>query len=274
MKGAPSSLRDLFIAIEDLLTVENISQTSGFLQGINSSIRLLAFFIIIFSSLFVSSPIQLMLLYAPVPFLAIASNVPLEGFIKRNLLIPLPAVIAGVPAVFMMEGNTLLETHLGSLTVSVSEEALIRLVLFSLRIWVSYGCLSLLVQVSGIDGVLATLTTMRVPPLLVTLISLTYRYIHLSVHECVKVLLAIEARTIRHSRRITLSSLRNLADVISILFLRSINRGERVYLAMKARGFSLNTNIQTSFKIRGSDLFFLLLSVIYSAMIISGASWI
>jgi len=268
LNRSPASLKDLFMELEDLLTVENISQSNGFLQGIDPCIRLLTLSSLIVSSLFASSPVQLLLLYAPIPFLANASKAPLGMFFKRNLLIPLPAVLTGVPAIFMTEGNLLWATHLGTMYISVTAEGLHRFILFSSRIWVTYGCLSLLVLVSGIDGVLSTLTTLKAPPIIVQLFALTYRYIHLSIHECVKVLIAIDARTTRHGRRLSVDGLRNLAGVISVLLLRSIDRSERVYLAMKARGFSLDATAYVPIKVNVRDLFLFLLLSVYSTLII------
>ncbi len=263
-----ASLKDLFMGLDDLLIVENISQMDGFLQGIDPCVRLLTLSFLIVTSLFASSPIQFLMLYAPIPFLALTSKASLGGFFKRNLLVPLPAVMTGVPAIFMTGGDPIWTTHLGTMLISVTIEGLQRFIIFSSRIWVTYGCLSLFVLVSGIDGVLSTLTTLKVPPILVQLFALTYRYIYLSIHECVRVIIAIEARTTQHTRRLSLNNLRSLTGVISVLLLRSIDRSERVYLAMKARGFSLNNTAYTPINIQIYDLFFFLLSAIYSTLII------
>jgi len=265
----PTSLKDLFSGLETLLEVEDISQSSGFLQGIEPCTRLLALSSIIVSSLFASSFVQLSILYAPIPLLVVFSKAPLGGFIKRNLFVPLPAIALGVPAFFMTGGNMLWSAQLGPIFVSATIEGFQRLIIFAARLWVCYGCLSLLTLVSGIDGLLSTLTALKAPPLLVQLFSLTYRYIYLSVHECVRVLFAREARTIRQRRRLNFDSLRSLAGIASLLLLRSYDRGERVYLAMKARGFSLEATVDAPLRIRPRDLLFFLAVTVYSVLVVA-----
>jgi cobalt/nickel transport system permease protein len=54
------------------------------------------------------------------------------------------------------------------------------------------------------------------------------------------VLIAKEARTFIHKKTVNMQSLRDLGNIIATLFIRTYERSERVYLAMKARGFDIN----------------------------------
>jgi energy-coupling factor transporter transmembrane protein EcfT len=55
-------------------------------------------------------------------------------------------------------------------------------------------------------------------------------------------LIAKEARTYINKRTLNLQSLKDLATILSSLFIRTYERSERVYLAMKARGFEISKN--------------------------------
>jgi cobalt/nickel transport system permease protein len=82
--------------------------------------------------------------------------------------------------------------------------------------------------------------TLKVPTLIIQLFSLTYRYFFVSIEEAQSVLLAKEARTYVHKRSMNLQSLKDLGGIIASLFIRTYERSERVYLAMKARGFQID----------------------------------
>jgi cobalt/nickel transport system permease protein len=93
---------------------------------------------------------------------------------------------------------------------------------------------------TGFDKVLKLLAALKVPAVVVQLFSLTYRYFFVSIHETQSVLIAKEARTYIHKRTINMQALRDLGTIIATLFIRTYERSERVYLAMKARGFEIN----------------------------------
>jgi cobalt/nickel transport system permease protein len=61
-----------------------------------------------------------------------------------------------------------------------------------------------------------------------------------SIHEVQSVLIAKEARTYLHKRTINMQSLKDIGSVVATLFIRTYERSERVYLAMKARGFQID----------------------------------
>jgi energy-coupling factor transporter transmembrane protein EcfT len=54
-------------------------------------------------------------------------------------------------------------------------------------------------------------------------------------------LIAKEARTYIN-RRINFQSIKHLGAILASLFIRTYERSERVYLAMKARGFDISKN--------------------------------
>ncbi|MCL4430039.1 MAG: energy-coupling factor transporter transmembrane protein EcfT, partial [Chloroflexi bacterium] len=98
---------------------------------------------------------------------------------------------------------------------------------------------------------------LKVPPVIVQLFSLTYRYFFVSVHEAQSVLIAKEARTYVNKKTINLQALKDLGAILAALFIRTYERSERVYLAMKARGFEIeNNNTLAVPALRIRDVFF------------------
>jgi cobalt/nickel transport system permease protein len=92
----------------------------------------------------------------------------------------------------------------------------------------------LLANTTPFAELLRVLKVVRVPSLLVTTLSLMYRYLFVLVDEAQRMKRARASRTftVRRGR-----SWRTLATVVSQLFIRASERAERIYGAMCARGW-------------------------------------
>lgn len=81
---------------------------------------------------------------------------------------------------------------------------------------------------------LHTLQALGVPAVLVATLHFMYRYLHVLVAERDRMLLARRARSFRRSGR---PDWTRLGGLLGVLFLRALERGERVHSAMLARGW-------------------------------------
>ena len=156
------------------------------------------------------------------------------ALLARRLALVLPFVLmAALSLPFVARPGAHVVTHWGPLTVTQeglwSLEAVLAKALFCLL------ALSLLGAVTPAHDLLAALRALRVPGLLVTVLSLTLRYLALLEEEAVRMMHARDARgvppTLRRRARVA-------GWMIGSLFLRSWERGERVGHAMTARGFT------------------------------------
>jgi cobalt/nickel transport system permease protein len=92
----------------------------------------------------------------------------------------------------------------------------------------------LLASTTPFSELLRALRAAGMPALLVTTLSLMYRYIFVLVDEAGRMRRARASRTFTADRR---RAWRGLATVIGQLFIRSSERAERIYAAMTARGW-------------------------------------
>ncbi len=92
----------------------------------------------------------------------------------------------------------------------------------------------LLANTTPFADVLRVLTAARLPSLLVTTVSLMYRYLFVLVDEAARMRRARASRTFTARRGLAWSA---AATVVSQLFVRSSERAERIYAAMCARGW-------------------------------------
>jgi cobalt/nickel transport system permease protein len=264
MGALPKSLKDLVDGAESLVYVEDMCNRRGLLQSINPLAKLVVTIIMIVASLFVSSLFDLAVLCFIPLIMVFASRIPLKGFVtKTSFFIPAFAALISVPTLFLTQGKPLLSVDLGAFGLSITLEGLQRFLEFTIRVWFCVACLTVLTLSTGIDRILKLLSSLKVPAIIVQLFSLTYRYFFVSVEQVQKVLMAKEARTYVNKRTVSLRELRALGTILATLFMRVYERSERVYMAMKARGFELNKSNKTSVPaMRSRDFLFAALTII------------
>jgi len=242
----PQSLRDLVESAESLVYIEDLSGKRGLLQAINPLAKLIAIVFTIVASLFISSLSYLTVICIIPLVLAIASKIPLKDFVSRTIFVPAFTAVISLPVLFLTSGHSVFTANLGSLSLAITSEGLTQFLVFTIRVWFCVASLSLLVLSTGFDKILKLLSALKVPSIIVQMFSLTYRYFFVSIYEAQSVLVAKEARTYIHRRTINFQSLRDLGSVLAALFIRTYERSERVYLAMKARGFEVESSNKAS----------------------------
>ncbi|MEU9162654.1 cobalt ECF transporter T component CbiQ [Streptomyces sp. NPDC048424] len=152
------------------------------------------------------------------------------GFLLRRLLIEIPFVAFAVLMPFVAEGE---RVEVLGMSLSVS------------GLWGAWNVLAkgtlgvaasvLLASTTELRALLLGLQRLKLPPLLVQIASFMIRYGDVVTDELRRMSIArrsrgFEARGIRHWGV--------LAKTAGALFIRSYERGERVYLAMVSRGYA------------------------------------
>ena len=92
----------------------------------------------------------------------------------------------------------------------------------------------LLANTTPFAGILDVLRSLRVPPLLVTVLALMYRYVFLLIDQSERMTRARKSRTFASGRG---GRWKTAAGIVGQLFIRSTERAERIYAAMSARGW-------------------------------------
>ena len=109
----------------------------------------------------------------------------------------------------------------------------------------------LLTSSTPFSGLLEGLRRLRVPRLLILLLGFTYRYLFILAGEARRMKRACDARAYRGR---WLWQCTVMGRLIGALFLRSYERGERVYLAMASRGFDGGFPAPRGGHLRSGDL--------------------
>ena len=165
------------------------------------------------------------------------------GFVLKRAALALPFVLAALPLVFTAPGERLLSIPLGSLTIAISGPGLERFVSIALKSWISVQAAIILASSTPFPDLLAAMRAVRIPRLLVAIFSLMWRYLFVLVDEVLRLSRARAARS-GHADRTDLRPggswawrARVTGGMAGNLFMRALERSDRIYMAMVSRGY-------------------------------------
>lgn len=165
------------------------------------------------------------------------------GYVLRRSTLALPFVLAAVPVVFTLAGPVWFSFALGPWTLTATYSGLERFISIALKSWISVQAAILLAAATPFPDLLAAMRAVGVPRLLVAIFGLMWRYLFVLVDEALRLLRARASRS-GHSDQDGLKPGGSLAwrgrvagGMAGSLFLRALERSDRIYMAMLARGY-------------------------------------
>lgn len=248
------------------LYAEDLAHSAGLLQGLDPRFKLGGLFALIMATA-VSRHLEAILgLFVVALVLAIFSHVPL-GSVGKRIWIPALIFTGAItfPAIFVTPGKVLCRIPLLHWPVSLQGLTAATFLVSRVETAATFACL--LALCTPWNNVLKALRAFKVPPLVVAILGVTYRYVLLflkSAHEM------FESRQSRMVGRLDARGRRQLvAATAGVLISRSFQLSEDVYLAMLSRGFRGEVHALDEFRARRRD--WLALAVV--AGMIAAAYW-
>ena len=167
--------------------------------------------------------------------LILLSKVPILYVLKQSLVI-IPFVLSiAVFIPFFRAGEVAGSYNIWLWQVSVTYGGIQVLWNILAKAWLSVLSLILLTSTTKMVNLLKGLEQLHTPRVIVMILSFMYRYIFVLVDEVMRLR---QARDSRNFGGKPLWQIRTIGNMIGTLFIRSYERGERVYTAMLARGFN------------------------------------
>ncbi|MFX1562098.1 MAG: cobalt ECF transporter T component CbiQ [Promethearchaeota archaeon] len=230
--------KEFLKVLGDSLRIEKFASRNGLLQRIDPRVKLLAFTGFIVVAVLLQNIIQFLLMLSCLIILAVGSRIPLRAFFGRQSMLILFSLTIVLPLPFITPGYALLTIPVGPWFVWVTFEGMYRAVFFLLRVWLCVSALSLLTLTTRFNSLIHGMERLRFPRLFIQLTAITYRFIFLFTDEAYRMGLARQARTVHKERVVRLRTWRTISSMIGSLFVRAYERGEKVYQAMLARGYT------------------------------------
>jgi cobalt/nickel transport system permease protein len=200
------------------------------------------------------------------------------GLVLKRSLIALPFALAALPLIFTSPPPALTLHILPGWAVQCSLEGIERFISILLRSWISIQAAILLASTTRFNDLMTALQQLKLPGLLVSVISLMWRYLFVIIEEVARMLRARNARSSslpgKRPGGSVLWRARVTGGMAGSLFLRSLERSDRVYSAMLSRGYSGELPVGRSLPMTGLDrrtllsgLFLLLLLSLFGFLI-------
>lgn len=163
------------------------------------------------------------LAYAVALSVLLIMRLPILLLLKRYLII--------TPFLLLMTVPLLLSQGL-----SFHEENALFAALILMKAYTSMTVISVILDTQSMDEFMTGLAGFKLPPVLITILTLSYRYVFLFLEDIGKMQTAAKSRFFRGGIR--LNSLQSYGQLTAALIIRAIERSDRMYQAMIARGFT------------------------------------
>jgi len=180
------------------------------------------------------------LLFALILSVEVASDLGVAYVLKRAAL-AFPFVLAALPVIFTTPGATLFTIPIGPWTLTASLPGLERFLSIACKSWVSVQAAIILAASTPFPDLLVAMRAVRVPRMLVAIFGLMWRYLFVLVDEVLRLLRARAARSgvsgdakLKTGGSLTWRA-RVAGGMAGSLFLRALERSDRIYMAMVSR---------------------------------------
>lgn len=186
-------------------------------------------------------PVYILLL-AIIFSVIILSRLGFSYVLKRSSL-ALPFVLAALPVIFTIKGTPLASFTLGSWLLTISLPGVERFISITLKSWISVQTAIVLASSTRFPELLMAMRAIRIPRLMVAIFGLMWRYLFVLVDEALRLMRARLARSGESglSNAKTGGSIAWRAQITGgmagSLFLRALERSDRIYNAMISRGY-------------------------------------
>ena len=178
------------------------------------------------------------------------------GFLLKKLLIVSPfALFIGIFNPFLDREVIM---RLGSIDITGGWISFASVIL---RFVLTVSAALILIATTSFPGVCNALDRLKVPKLFVIQLMFLYRFIFVLTEEALRMFRARSIRSFDKGR----PDVKQFVQMMGLLFLRTLERAERIYLAMRSRGF--DSEIRTLKKLRftpGDTLFVLIILILFA----------
>jgi len=245
--------------IRELYALEQLSGGSTCVHRIHPMAKLLAtaFFIITIVS-FNRYSFGRLVPYIFFPTLMMAFSETPYWLLFKRFLIALPfCLFAGAANVFFDRAPALI---INGAAISYGVVSLFTILL---RVYLCVMAALILVAVTPLSEITQSMRRLKIPHIFVIVFEMTYRYIGVLFEEAHSMYTAYTIRS-PGAKGIRM---RDMGTITGQLLVRSVDRADRVYIAMKCRGYALQTMPKNRRNPAASDIVFLVITFFLCALL-------
>jgi cobalt/nickel transport system permease protein len=174
--------------------------------------------------------------------ITLLSRVGLSYLMKRALL-ALPFILSAIPLIFWGPQPYIQVRLIDTVFIPISMSGLEKCISITIKAWLSVQAAILLTATTSFSQLILGFRQLHIPAVLISIIELLWRYLFVMVDEVNRLITARNSRsskldTSHHTGGSLFWRGSITGNMAGSLFLRSIERSERVYAAMLSRGYN------------------------------------
>jgi cobalt/nickel transport system permease protein len=179
-------------------------------------------------------------------------DIPVKFILKKVLLVSSFAVFIGI-------FNPLLDRQVETSFLGISVSGgWVSFFSIMLKFFLTVTSALLLIATTSFPGICHALQKMGIPEIFVSQLLFLYRYLFVLVEEAMKIVRARDMRSFGKKGH----DMKTFTRLIGTLFLRTMERAERVYQAMLSRGFNGRLHTMKPYGFRAVDAAFLFTTIL------------
>lgn len=220
----------------DLFLIDRYSNLESPVHKLNPVVSLVSFltFVIVVVLVPVGSFVPLFVALISLSSTAFVSKVPLRFILRRSLVIVPFAIAVGALSLLWKGAESMIQ-HSASDPIAFHSPEVRMFLNTVLKSFVCVLGMILLVTTAGSANLLGAMRRIGVPATLTVGTCFLFRYVSVVADEFFRMKRSRESR--RAGKLPWVAELRSIGTLIGVLFIRSYERAERVYVAMCSRGF-------------------------------------
>jgi cobalt/nickel transport system permease protein len=235
--------------------IDQLSYRNTFVHRLDPRAKLIATLLFLFTVIsFSKYEIAALLPFFLYPVLLMTlGEIPFMFIFKKVLLVSPFAVFIGIFNPLLDSGQVLL---FNGFTISAGWLSLFSILI---KFTLTVSTALLLIATTSFPGVCHAFRKLGLPSLFVSQLLFLYRYIFVLMEESMRIVRARNMRSYGQSGK----GINIFVRLLGVLFIRTIERAERVYNAMLSRGFQGDMPTLKRFHIKAGDIIFAVSVVIF-----------
>ncbi len=194
------------------------------------------------------------------PFSYLIGRLKYPGFFLLSLAVLLP----------LIAGETVL-VQVGP--VAIKQEGILQAVVIGTRFVSIITVMVVLFGSMPFLTVAHTLQSLGLPDILIDMLLLTYRYIFEAAEDLTRMQRAMRLRGFQGSK-LNRHTVNHLSSLIGGLLVRSYDRADRIYNAMRLRGYGAGIPTRVVMRVTNTDVVYFALVILMSLLLIASQIWL
>lgn len=250
---------------ERSLFSETIARTNGPLQAIDARAKLAGLLVLILATVFTHELRAIaVLLVLAIVLTFVAGRGALSAVLRVWLAGALFTGIAALGALVLTRGDVVARLPFG---LAITRQGLLAYAFVLGRVLTTTALSLVLVLTTRWDALLRALRALRVPAMLIVIISMTYRYVFVLLEVAAEL---FDGRRSRRIGKLTPAVERRLASAAAgALLTRTLTMTDDVYLAMQSRGFRGDVRLLDDARMRMRDWIVMIAFIALAILIVA-----